>query len=236
MRDVATLLEALPYIREFHGRTIVIKYGGAAVREEELREAFARDVVLLKYVGMNPIVVQDLAKIGLQADLKQAEPGTVTTTLYTVKKLTPMSVGQGWGKDFASPFGFDYFVFDSAGIGCTSAVDEALIGISAEQASECGVTTEYNAALSNYPDHKIPSIDDQMDKCVALTGDELQSCFAELDKYVMETAIGWVPWSWGQSLQTTAPTVTQYVFDQNAGIPGVAHISVNNGKEPVNVA
>jgi acetylglutamate kinase len=55
--SVETLLEALPYIREFHGRTIVIKYGGAAMRDEELREAFARDVVLLKYVGMNPIIV-----------------------------------------------------------------------------------------------------------------------------------------------------------------------------------
>jgi acetylglutamate kinase len=57
MRDVGTLLEALPYIREFHGRTIVIKYGGAAMSDPELREDFARDVVLLKYVGMNPIVV-----------------------------------------------------------------------------------------------------------------------------------------------------------------------------------
>jgi acetylglutamate kinase len=57
MRDVGTLLEALPYIREFHGKTIVIKYGGAAMTDPELREEFARDVVLLKYVGINPIVV-----------------------------------------------------------------------------------------------------------------------------------------------------------------------------------
>jgi acetylglutamate kinase len=57
VRDVATLLEALPYIREFHGRTVVIKYGGAAMTEPELKEDFARDVVLLKYVGMNPVVV-----------------------------------------------------------------------------------------------------------------------------------------------------------------------------------
>src|SRR5881398_904083 len=56
-RDVATLLEALPYIREFHGRTVVIKYGGAAMEDPALREEFARDVVLLKYVGLNPIVV-----------------------------------------------------------------------------------------------------------------------------------------------------------------------------------
>jgi acetylglutamate kinase len=54
---VATLKEALPYIRQFHGKTVVIKYGGAAMREEHLREEFATDVVLLKYVGLNPVIV-----------------------------------------------------------------------------------------------------------------------------------------------------------------------------------
>jgi acetylglutamate kinase len=56
-RDITTLLEALPYIREFHGKTVVIKYGGAAMTDPALKEEFARDVVLLKYVGMNPVVV-----------------------------------------------------------------------------------------------------------------------------------------------------------------------------------
>jgi acetylglutamate kinase len=55
--SVATLLEALPYIREFHGRTVVIKYGGAAMLDEGLRQDFAADVVLLKYVGLNPVIV-----------------------------------------------------------------------------------------------------------------------------------------------------------------------------------
>jgi acetylglutamate kinase len=57
VRDIATLLEALPYMREFHGKTVVIKYGGAAMTDPALQEEFARDVVLLKYVGMNPIVI-----------------------------------------------------------------------------------------------------------------------------------------------------------------------------------
>jgi acetylglutamate kinase len=55
--SVETLLEALPYIREFHGRTVVIKYGGAAMLDEGLRNDFATDVVLLKYVGLNPVIV-----------------------------------------------------------------------------------------------------------------------------------------------------------------------------------
>jgi acetylglutamate kinase len=55
--SIETLLEALPYIRDFHGRTVVIKYGGAAMGEEGLRDDFATDVVLLKYVGLNPVIV-----------------------------------------------------------------------------------------------------------------------------------------------------------------------------------
>lgn len=51
------LAEALPYIQKFHGKTIVIKYGGNAMTEERLKHGFARDVVLLKLVGMNPVVV-----------------------------------------------------------------------------------------------------------------------------------------------------------------------------------
>ncbi len=51
------LLEALPYLRRFFGKTIVIKYGGHAMANDELKESFAQDVVLLKYVGMNPVIV-----------------------------------------------------------------------------------------------------------------------------------------------------------------------------------
>lgn len=89
MRDVGTLLEALPYIREFHHKTVVIKYGGAAMEDPELREEFARDVVLLKYVGLSPIVVHGggpditayMQRLGLPvefvAGLRVSDPDTV---------------------------------------------------------------------------------------------------------------------------------------------------------------
>ena len=51
------LTEALPYIKRFHDRTIVVKYGGNAMTDDNLKQCFARDVVLLKLVGMNPVVV-----------------------------------------------------------------------------------------------------------------------------------------------------------------------------------
>lgn len=76
---IETLLESLPYIREFHGRTVVIKYGGAAMEEESLRDAFARDVVMLKYVGLNPVVVHGggpeiteyMRRLGLEVEFVQ---------------------------------------------------------------------------------------------------------------------------------------------------------------------
>lgn len=51
------LMETLPWIRRFYGKTIVIKYGGNAMVEEQLKEGFARDVIMMKYIGMNPVVV-----------------------------------------------------------------------------------------------------------------------------------------------------------------------------------
>src|SRR3954466_5021683 len=87
--NVQVLLEALPYIREFHGRTVVIKYGGAAMRDEELREAFATDVVLLKYVGLNPVIVHGggpeiteyMERLGMEVrfheGLRVSDPATV---------------------------------------------------------------------------------------------------------------------------------------------------------------
>ncbi len=57
IQKAAVLVEALPYIREFEGKTVVIKYGGAAMENPVLRQSTAEDICLMKYVGMNPIVV-----------------------------------------------------------------------------------------------------------------------------------------------------------------------------------
>jgi len=57
MEKAEILLEALPYIRRFYNRTVVIKYGGHAMVDEELKRSFARDVLMMKYIGINPVVV-----------------------------------------------------------------------------------------------------------------------------------------------------------------------------------
>ena len=75
MAKVATLVEALPWLDRFHGKTVVIKYGGHAMADESLRAAFAQDVVFLHYAGLRPVVVHGggpqisahLARLGLES-------------------------------------------------------------------------------------------------------------------------------------------------------------------------
>jgi acetylglutamate kinase len=71
----ATLQEALPYIRRFHGRTVVIKYGGHAMVDPELQQSFARDVTLLRYVGIDVVIVHGG---GPQIDKELAAMGVVS--------------------------------------------------------------------------------------------------------------------------------------------------------------
>ncbi|GAA0517460.1 acetylglutamate kinase [Pigmentiphaga daeguensis] len=87
------LAEALPYIRRFHGKTIVVKYGGNAMTEERLQRSFAHDVVLLKLVGLNPIVVHGggpqiddaLKRVGKQGSFVQGMRVTDAETMEVVE-------------------------------------------------------------------------------------------------------------------------------------------------------
>src|SRR5207248_10246025 len=184
--------------------------------------------------NMNQVAVASLKPILPGLDLKEVDTSTGYTTLQQVKKLIPISMVPGWGKDYASPYGFDFFIFDSAGIGCTTAANYALVGITSSIAQGCGISSEYQAAVKKYG--PIPSIDNQITKCVAESASAQSACYANMDKYLMETAVPWVPWSWGNNLVITSPSVTRYVYDTNAGVISLCQVAVNNGMKPVNVA
>jgi acetylglutamate kinase len=89
------LAEALPYIKRFHGKTIVVKYGGNAMTDEHLKQCFARDVVLLKLVGMNPVVVHGggpqienlLARVGKKGEFVQGMRVTDAETMDLVEMV-----------------------------------------------------------------------------------------------------------------------------------------------------
>ena len=95
IEEAAILAEALPYIRRYHGKTIVIKFGGNAMIDEALKQKFARDVVLLKLVGMNVVVVHGggpqieslLARVGKKGEFIQGMRVTDQETMDIVEMV-----------------------------------------------------------------------------------------------------------------------------------------------------
>ncbi len=100
------LMEALPYIRRFYGKTFVVKYGGRAMVDEELKASFAQDMVLLKYVGVHPVVVhgggpqidQTLEKMGVSSryvrGMRVTDPETIDVIeMVLVGKVNKEIVG-----------------------------------------------------------------------------------------------------------------------------------------------
>jgi acetylglutamate kinase len=96
------LAEALPYIRRFHGKTIVVKYGGNAMTDPALQRSFAHDVVLLKLVGMNPVVVHGggpqidtvLGRLGKKGEFVQGMRVTDTETMDVVEMVLGAAVNK----------------------------------------------------------------------------------------------------------------------------------------------
>ncbi|MCA1958542.1 MAG: acetylglutamate kinase [Nitrospira sp.] len=95
IKKASILIEALPYIRTFRGKTVVVKYGGHAMTEPSLKERFAQDVVLLKYVGINPVIVHGggpqidkmLARLGIQAKFRHGVRITDQATMEVVEMV-----------------------------------------------------------------------------------------------------------------------------------------------------
>ena len=106
IKKANVLVEALPYIRAFAGKTIVIKYGGKAMTDPSLKDGFATDVVLLKYVGLNPVVVhgggpqidQMLKRLSIEPKFRQGVRVTDAATMEIVE----MVLGGTINKEIAS--------------------------------------------------------------------------------------------------------------------------------------
>lgn len=103
IQKAAILHETLPYIRRFHGEMFVIKYGGHAMVDETLRDSFARDVVLMKYVGLHPIVVhgggpqidEKLKALGVSCERVEGLRVTDRATMEVVEMVLGGTVNQG---------------------------------------------------------------------------------------------------------------------------------------------
>jgi peptide/nickel transport system substrate-binding protein len=255
--DVATSVEpptVLPETATYNPYPSPNNAGDLAAAQAEMKQSaydsngdgkcdadVCKDVLMISrnyspWTDMDPILVDNLAKIGIQVKLRELDSSTAYTTIQTADKLIPIAANAGWGKDYADPYGFDFFVFNSAGIACNGQVNYSEMGMSASQAKECGsaVQAAWNAATKNGA-NPLPSVDAAMDKCYTATGDARTQCWVALDKFVMEQAVPWVPYLWATVFTAIGDTVTKFEFDEFAGAISFCHIAVNNGLDPASV-
>jgi len=184
-----------------------------------------------------PIMQESLANIGIDLKVRELDVSTAYTTIQTMNNLVPIAINAGWGKDYASPYGFDFFLFNTAGLACEGSVNYSNVGITEDIAAECGanVADAYNAAVD--ATGEIPSVDADMDACVATPpGDAYNACWAALDQKLMEEIVPWVPYRWGTQNVVLADSVVAWQYDQSAAYTAYARVAVDNGLTMEDVA
>ncbi len=165
--------------------------------------------------GMVATIQQDAKKIGITFKVRQINGAY--PTIQTPSNNVPISERPGWGKDYADALTFFTPLFDGRTIIPNGNTNYSLIGITPAQCKTLKIKGNCNG---------VPSINAQLDRCNALIGGPRQSCYENLDKYLMTKAVPWVPYMWSYVTRITSKNVTKYGFDQFATTPAYAHIAV----------
>src|SRR5262245_3695008 len=137
------------------------------------------------------VVVSSLNKIGIKVKPRQLASSAAYTTIQTVKNKIPIALNAGWGKDFADAVSFVLPLFDGRSIIPTGNTNYPLVGLTAGQAKDLGVSIPAGVT--------IPSVDADVDACQkvpATQADQRNQCFADIDKKLMEEVAPWVPYLW----------------------------------------
>lgn len=168
---------------------------------------------------MAPVVVQALGKIGIS--VKTRNFGDPFTILQTPSKNIPMSNLPTWARDYPNASTFA-FLFDGRRIVPEGNVNLSLVGITPAIAKQAGVEGSVTG---------IPNVDAKLDACMALIGPDQVSCWAALDRTLMEDVVPWVPYLSRTNVDVLGPAVAQYSYDQFSTAVGYAHVAVDPAKQ-----
>jgi peptide/nickel transport system substrate-binding protein len=173
------------------------------------------------WTQMEPVVVSSLQKIGIQVQPRELASSAAYTTIQTVKNKIPIALNAGWGKDYPDPYSFAGVLFTTDAIIPTGNTNYPLVSLTPEKAKELGVEIPAGA--------QIPNVSSDIEACQEVTEpDARTTCFADLDRKLMEEAVPWVPYLWNKVVYITAPSVTKYEYDQSSGEISFVNTAVNN--------
>jgi peptide/nickel transport system substrate-binding protein len=164
------------------------------------------------------LLSQVLDPLGITLNAKPLERSTMYARCEDPNSHWALCTATAWGKDYPDGFTFAPPLFSQSAIGPESCCNDTMVGVTAQMLTERGYTPV-----------DVPSAETQIDTCIPLTGDERVQCWADLDSYLMEDVVPWVPYLFDNDVVVLSANVTNYSFDQFAGLPALDHIAIEGG-------
>jgi peptide/nickel transport system substrate-binding protein len=168
---------------------------------------------------LNPIIEESFASVGIELTTRSVD--NYYPILSTVSRNVPFSPAPGWFKDYPDAFTFVGFLFDSRGIpeSGTGNYNYSLVGVDEEQGRALGARGNFEASAE-------ANVDDMIDECKPLSGEERVDCWIELDKHLTENVVAWIPWNDIRDPYIVSENVTNVFYDQSSGSLSWSHVAL----------
>jgi hypothetical protein len=170
------------------------------------------------YAEMAKTLKRDLLRIGIELRLRVPAAGGVADNLARNPANRIPVDEAAWFADYPSGSEFFPFLFYGRELGVRGTFDFSLLGASPSQLDRWG-----------YSVHSVPTADPRIAQCNAKVGSEEVACWAELDKFLMENVVPWVPYFFTTQTYATSSRVVHYSFDQSTNLPALDQIALKPG-------
>ena len=167
------------------------------------------------YPGQAALIQDNLQPLGLTLDVKSFERTTMYNKCNDPSVHMAICLAPGWLKDFSDAYTFMPPLFGSESL-FPSCCNYSLVGASPEYLKKYDYTVT-----------EVPSVDDQLAECAPKTGDERVQCYADLDRYLMEQVVPWVPYIFDNNIDLVSTRVVNYSYDISAGLAAFDWIAVS---------
>jgi peptide/nickel transport system substrate-binding protein len=168
------------------------------------------------YPEQTALLQQSLEGLGITLDVKNFDRATMYAKCEDPNTKWQLCPSVSWGKDYPDGFTFGPPLFSRSAIGPESCCNDTMLGITPEMLDERGYD----------PDTVMPSAEEQIDACIPLTDQARLECWADLDRYLMEDVVPWIPYLFDNNVVVASEGVVSWSFDQFAGLPALDRIAV----------
>jgi peptide/nickel transport system substrate-binding protein len=161
------------------------------------------------------LIRRNLLEIGIDLDLEYLDPAALFAKLYDRPQKVPLALTISWGRDFLNASNYFVPLFHSSALRDPAAGNSTLLGASPDQLQRWG-----------YSVTEVPSVDERIDACLTKVGQAQLQCWVQLDQYLMENVVPWVPYLSENHVQVVPARIVHYSHDQFSGLPALDQIAL----------